>query len=146
MIREAVNGFRRHNVPRLGAALAFYTLLSLSPLLVLVLAVLGAVFGPDAARGEISDQIESLVGGEGAKAVEALVANARNPSNGVIATVVGILTLLLGATGVFVELQDTRAAGFLGRCFHAGQDSKCRAGTQRTGWRRGGPAAKREKD
>src|SRR5580765_989216 len=64
VLREAWSGFQRHQAPRLGAALAFYTMLSLSPLLLVVLAIVGAIFGPDAARGEITGQIEGLVGQE----------------------------------------------------------------------------------
>jgi len=105
-VSEAYRGFRRHKATRLGAALTFYTLLSLSPLVLVVLAIAGAVFGPEAARGEFSRQIEGLIGCEGAKALEALVANAQDPHDGIVATVVGILTLLFGASGVFLELQD----------------------------------------
>lgn len=104
---QAVQGFRRHQAPRLGAALAFYTLLSLSPLLLVVLAVLGAVFGPDAARGAIASQIETLVGNQGAQAIEALVANANQPERGWVSALLGGLVLVFGASGVFVELKES---------------------------------------
>jgi membrane protein len=106
IIRDAGAGYQRHKAPRLGAAIAFYTLLSLSPLLLFVLAIVGSIFGQDAARGEIHSQITSLVGPEGAKAVEAMVADTQKPAAGFLATTIGILTLIFGATGVFVELQD----------------------------------------
>jgi membrane protein len=106
VVVDAYRGFRRHKGTRLGAALTFYTLLSLSPLVILVLALAGAVFDQNAARGELSRQIEGFIGGDGAKAVEALIANARDTNGGRIATVVGILVLLFGASGVFLELQD----------------------------------------
>jgi membrane protein len=106
VVVDAYRGFRRHKGTRLGAALTFYTLLSLSPLVILVLALAGAVFGEDAARGEFRREIEGFIGGEGAKAVEALIANARDPNGGRIAIVIGILFLLFGASSVFLELQD----------------------------------------
>ncbi len=102
---EAFRGFTRHKCTRLGAALAFYTLLSLSPLLVVVIAVLGAIYGDDAAHGAITQQIESLTGEEGARAIESVVANARRPSHGIIASAIGVVILLVGASGVFVELK-----------------------------------------
>ena len=106
IFREAVRGFVLHKAPRLGASLSFYTLLSLSPMLVIVLAILGPLFGPDAARGAIAEQIEDFVGTEGALAIEAMVANANHPSRGVVSMLVGLAVLLFGATSVFVELKD----------------------------------------
>lgn len=106
VIRDAVAGFQRHHAPRLGAALAFYTLLSLSPLLLFVLAIVGPIFGNDAVRGEIQTQFTGLVGVEGAKVVEAIVADTQKPAAGFLATTIGILILVFGATGVFVELQE----------------------------------------
>lgn len=106
IVRDAGKGFQRHKAPRLGAAIAFYTLLSLSPLLLFVLAIVGMVFGQEDARDAITDQITNLVGAEGAKVVEAMVADTQKPAAGFLATTIGILTLIFGATGVFVELQD----------------------------------------
>ena len=106
VLREAVRGFIRHKDSRMGAALAFYTLLSLSPLLLIVLSIIGPIFGTDAARGAIGRQIEQLVGHEGARAVEAIVSNANHPTRGIISTVVGVLVLLFGASGVIVELKE----------------------------------------
>jgi membrane protein len=90
-----------------GAALAFYTLFSLAPLLVMVLAVAGAIFGEEAARGAIFDELNALVGPAGAEAIQLLLANARNTEAGVIATVTAIGLLLIGATTVFGELKDS---------------------------------------
>src|SRR5207247_11114575 len=92
--------------PRLGAALAFYSVLSLAPLLVITLAIAGSVFGEEAARGQIVGQIQDTVGPEGAKAIEAMLANAHSPDAGVLATVLGLITLFVGAAGVFGQLQD----------------------------------------
>ncbi|RZI40701.1 YihY/virulence factor BrkB family protein [Herbaspirillum sp. HC18] len=90
-----------------GAALAFYTLFSLAPVLIMVLAIAGAIFGDDAARGAIFHELNGLVGPSGAEAIQLLLANARNPKAGVIATVIAIGLLVVGATTVFGELKDS---------------------------------------
>jgi membrane protein len=90
-----------------GAALAFYTLFSMAPILVLVIAIAGAVFGTQAAQGEIFSQLADLVGPSGAQAIESLLAGARNPDDGRIATMVATLFLLVGATTAFAELKDS---------------------------------------
>jgi membrane protein len=91
---------------RLGAALAFYTALSIAPLLLVVIGIAGLVYGEQAARGEIANQLNDLIGGEGAQAVQTMLAKSSSPGGGIMATVVGIVTLLFGATGVFASLQD----------------------------------------
>ena len=103
----AGRGFMADKAPRLGAALAFYIALSLSPLLLVVLAIAGAAFGDEAARGELVGQIRDLVGQPGAEVVESILANANQSGSGTLATVIGIAALLFSATGVFVELQDS---------------------------------------
>lgn len=106
MLKEAGNSFIEDMAPRLGAALAYYTIFSLAPLLVIVLAVAGLVFGEKAAAGQVKGQIESLVGEEGGKAIEQMVANADKPKAGMVATVVGVVMLLFGASALFGQLQD----------------------------------------
>src|SRR5215470_7860896 len=91
----------------MGAALAYYTTFSLAPVLIVVIAVAGLVFGQDAARGEIVYQLRSLIGDESAKAVQELLKSASQPGKSVLASVVGIATLLIGATSVFAELQSS---------------------------------------
>ena len=86
-------------MPQLGAALAFYTALSIAPLLVISLGVASMAFGEDAARGEIQRQMDSLVGDEGAKAIEEMIANANEPATGTIATALSVITLLLRRFG-----------------------------------------------
>lgn len=90
-----------------GAALAYYTLFSLAPLMIIVLAIAGAVFGQDAARGAMFDELDMLVGPAGAEAIQLLLANARNTSAGAMATLVASVLLLIGATTVFSELKDS---------------------------------------
>lgn len=90
-----------------GAAVAFYTLFSMAPILVLALAVAGAVFGKQAARGEIFTQLTSLVGPTGAQAIEMLLTHAQNPQAGFTATVIASVVLIIGTTTIFAELKDS---------------------------------------
>ena len=106
VIREAGEAWIDDRAPRIGAALAFYTALSLSPLLVIVLAIASLAFGEEAARGQVADQIKGMVGEAGASTVEAVLANSKKPESGVLALIIGLVTLVIGATGVFSELQE----------------------------------------
>ena len=92
--------------PSMGAALSYYTLFSLAPLLIIVIAVAAMVFGQAAAQGEIVSQLRGIMGEDGAVAVEGLLKAAREPTQGVVATLTGVVLLLLGATAVFAELQS----------------------------------------
>ena len=94
------------NVPRIGAALAYYTTFSMAPVLIIAIVLAGTVFGEDAARGEVSHQLQGLLGVTGAKAVEEMITSAHRGGSGVIATIIGIVTLLVGATRAFGELQS----------------------------------------
>jgi membrane protein len=105
ILREAFGEFSRENVARLGAALAYYTLFALAPLLVVAIGVAGRVFGAEAARGEVVAQIEGLIGRAGAEAVQGLLVSASPPGRSIPATVVGLITLFLGATSAFAALQ-----------------------------------------
>jgi len=89
----------------MGAALSYYTLFSLAPLLVLIIAIAGMVFGQDAAQGAIILQFQGIMGKEGAMAVQGLLNAAREPSTGMVASIVGGVLLLVGATATFAELQ-----------------------------------------
>lgn len=93
-------------VPRLGAALAYYTIFSIAPLLLIVVAVAGIWFGRSAAQEQILAQVSGLVGDNGAQMLGSMLQAADKPHSGMLATVIGIATLLFGATGVFVQLQD----------------------------------------
>ena len=106
LVRETASAWSGDNAPRLGASLAFYTLLSLAPLLVVIVAVAAVVFGRQAAEGQLAWQIQGLVGREEAKAIQAVIRAATRPTTGVLATLVSILTLAVGATTVVVELRD----------------------------------------
>jgi membrane protein len=106
LLKETAAEWWKHNPQRLGASLAFYTMLSAAPLLVIVTAIAGFAFGRQAAQGELVGQIRDLIGREGADAVQTMLANAYQPTTGVLATVISLIVLLVGATGVFAELQD----------------------------------------
>lgn len=101
----AANAWMEDYAPSMGAALSYYTLFSLAPLLVLIIAIAGMVFGQDAAQGAIIAQLQSIMGKDGATAVQGLLKAAREPSTGIIASIVGGFLLLLGATAIFAELQ-----------------------------------------
>jgi membrane protein len=98
--------WNRHKGPRLGAALAFYTLLSLTPLLLVVVGIGGLIFGQHAAQAQIVWQVNNLVGDEGAKAIQAVLDGSRNTTHGILATLLGLVTLLFGASAVLIELRD----------------------------------------
>jgi membrane protein len=107
LLKATFTEYNEDKVPLLAAALAYYTVFSLAPLLIIVIAIAGSVFGEEAARGEIVGQIQGLVGQEGAEAIQVMLQNTQKPnSGGTIATIFGVITLLFGATGVFGQLQD----------------------------------------
>jgi membrane protein len=109
LLKETVEEWQRDRVDQMAAALAYYTLFSIAPLLVIAVAVAGAVFGEEAARGEIVAQIQGLLGKAGAEVVQTALANTQNPQagNGILPTVISTLALLFGASGVFIQLQDS---------------------------------------
>ena len=106
LIKESLTQWSEDYAPSMGAALAYYTIFSIAPLLVIAIAVAGFFFGQDAASGEIFAQLRGLVGDEGATAIQGLVKSAGEPGKGTFAAVAGVVTLLLGATTVFGELQS----------------------------------------
>lgn len=106
IVKETAGDWLDDRAPRLAAALSYYTLLSIAPLVVISIAVAGLIFGPEAARGHIAGEIGGVVGGEAARAIEAVVASARSPEGGIVSSVVGVVVLLFGASAVFVELHS----------------------------------------
>ena len=104
---KSLNAWIHHRASSKGAALAFYTLFSMMPILILAIAGAGYFFGAEAAQGEIIAQVEGLVGHNGAQAIQALLAGARDPASGFVATMVASVLLLVGATSVFVELKGS---------------------------------------
>ncbi|MDP1524981.1 MAG: YihY/virulence factor BrkB family protein [Rhodocyclaceae bacterium] len=106
LVKQTATSWRDDYVPSMGAALAYYTMFSLAPLLLIVVSVAGLVFGEDAARGEIQAQLQNLMGESAASAVQDLLASVREPAEGITATAVGLVLLFVGATTVFAELQN----------------------------------------
>jgi membrane protein len=103
---QSVKSWSNDYAPSMGAAISYYTVFSLAPLLVIVIAVAGAAFGREAVQGMISDQLAGLVGARGAEMVEGLVARASDTDRGLVAGLVSFFVLLVGATTVFAELQS----------------------------------------
>ncbi|VTT96863.1 Ribonuclease BN OS=Gloeocapsa sp. PCC 7428 GN=Glo7428_4543 PE=4 SV=1: Virul_fac_BrkB [Gemmataceae bacterium] len=106
IVFEAASEWVNDKAPRLGAALAYYAIFSIAPLLVIAIAIAGMVLGEEAAQGQISAQVQNLVGAQGGEAVETMVQSANKPGAGTIGSVLGIAMLLFGAAGLFGQLQD----------------------------------------
>ena len=106
LLKKTYSKWSEHNAPRLGASVAFYTLLSFAPLLILTVAVIALVFDRHTAQAGLIDQARQMIGDRGADSVKLLLANAQKPSSGVLASIIALVTLLFGASGVFTELRD----------------------------------------
>ena len=106
LLRQAGAGWIADNAPRLGAALAFYSLFSLAPVLIVAVSVAGLVFGEKVAQGEIIRQFHDLMGAQGAAAIETIMQSTSRPALGTFATSLGLLAIFIGASGAFNELQD----------------------------------------
>jgi membrane protein len=106
VIKETAISWSSHRCPMMGAALAYYSIFSFGPLLVISTAIAGLVFGPDAVHGEIAAQVAGLLGSAGAQALETLLAAANRPYQGALATIFGIGTLLFAAIGVVAQLKE----------------------------------------
>lgn len=106
LTKQVASSWLDDYVPSMGAALAYYTIFSLAPLLLVVISMAGLLFGEDAARGEIQAQLQNLMGERSAGAVQSLLVSVREPAEGLTATAVGLVLLFVGATTVFAELQN----------------------------------------
>jgi membrane protein len=106
LFKQAGIGWFEDNAPRLGAALTFYTLFSLAPVLIVTVSIAGMAFGEKAAQAEIVRQFQILMGVQGAGAVETILQSTHQPSLGPVGTTLALLAILIGASGAFVELQD----------------------------------------
>jgi membrane protein len=106
LVKAAASSWVDDYAQSMGAALAYYTMFSIAPLLLIVISIAGLIFGVDAARGEIFGQLQGLMGQQGAQAVQSLLESVNKPAEGISATLIGAVLLLIGATTVFAELQD----------------------------------------
>ncbi len=106
LLKTSVSAWLDDYAPSMGAALAYYTIFSIAPLLLIVISVAGLIFGAEAVRGEIAGQLQGLIGQDAATMIEGLVERAGQPAQGVVSTLIGFVLLVVGATTVFAELQD----------------------------------------
>lgn len=107
LFNESFNGFIDDNVMKLSAALSYYTIFSLPPLLIIIISLSGVFFGADAVRGEIFGQINGLVGNDAALQIQETIKNVKLSNSSVFTASIGIIVLLIGASGVFTEIQDS---------------------------------------
>ena len=105
-LAETFNDWSEHKDARLGAALAYYSVFSLGPLIVIAISIAGLAFGQEAVQGQVTGAIRGLLGDTGAQAVEAMLKGADRPREGMVATILGLGTLLFAAIGVVVQLKD----------------------------------------
>ena len=122
---KGIQGWSKDNVPRLGASLAYYTLFAVSPILVIAIAIAGSVFGEEAVRGRIVTEIDGLVGRQGAEAIQTILQGAHRDRSGTLAVLAGAATLIVAASGAFLELQHA-----LNTIFRVKTDSR-KSGIQR---------------
>jgi membrane protein len=106
LLKDTYDEWNADKAPRLAAALSYYTIFSLAPLLIVVIAVAGLAFGQDAVQGRLDEQIQGLLGRQGADFIQDIILNARKPGDSILATILGLVTLLLGAGSVFGQLQE----------------------------------------
>ena len=107
MLKETVSDYIDDSALSKGAAIAFYTILSIGPVLVICIAIAGLVFGHEAAQGAMVGQLQGLMGEQAAEAIQTMIASASNKKSGILATVIGIVTLLITASGVFGQMQSS---------------------------------------
>jgi len=106
LLAEAAVAWYEDNAPSMGAAIAFYTVFSIAPLVIIATAISGIFFSAEAAQDQIFDQLRELVGRDGAAALQAIVRSANRPTEGLVATITSLAIMIVGATGVFAELQN----------------------------------------
>ena len=104
---DTFSAWNRDNASRLAAALSFYTVLSLAPILIIVIAVLGLALGEQAAQGQLVAQVRDVIGEDGGNAIQSIIQNAGQPAAGIGPTIIGVILLIVGASGVFAELQSS---------------------------------------
>lgn len=104
--KDAGNQWLAHKDARMGAALSYYSVFSIGPLILIAVAIAGLVFGREAVQGQVADSLKGLLGESGAQAVNGMLASAGRPRDGLIATCVGVVTLVAAALGVVVQLKD----------------------------------------
>src|SRR6202521_3023863 len=104
--KEAAGNWSNHKDSRQGAALAYYSVFSLGPIIVIAIAVAGFFFGRDAVSGQVASSTKDMLGDTGAQAIQAMLADAGRPREGLLATLLGLGALIFAAIGVVVQLKD----------------------------------------
>lgn len=107
LIKTTFSEYSEDRVPRLAASLAYYTVFAIAPMLIIAIAVAGFIFGDDAARGEVDRQLRGVMGEQAAAMIQTMIQNASRLGAGILATLVGVVILILAATGLFAELHDS---------------------------------------
>ena len=107
LVKKSVNAWIDDYAPSMGAAISYYTVFSIAPLMIIVIAVAGFVWGREAVQGEIVGQLSGMIGKQGAEGVQTLIESASQPTQGLVATAISIVVLIVGATTVFAELQSS---------------------------------------
>jgi membrane protein len=110
LLKDTIEGFIDDNALSRGASIAYYTLFAIAPVLLIIVAIAGIVFGRDAAEGAIVDQLSGLMGTQAAGALEAMIKSASNPAAGTVASIIGLVAVFVAATGVFGEVQSAMNA------------------------------------
>jgi hypothetical protein len=134
LIKDTVSGFVEHEDLTRGAAIAYYTIFSIAPLLIIVIAIAGLVFGHDAAEGAIVGQLSGLIGKQSAEILQSMIQSASHQATGILATIIGIGTLLLTATGAFrdpIRTQRNLEDRPIGGVFRAGARPSRKPGARR---------------
>ena len=106
-LKKAFTGFIEDNAFKLSASLSYYTVFSIGPVLIIIISLAGVFFGREAVQGRIYGQIKGLVGPEAAAQIQEIIKNIQYTDGGTIGTIVGVGLLIIGSTGVFIEMQDS---------------------------------------
>ena len=106
-LKESFSGFSDHKVTKLSASLAYYTTFSLGPLMIVVMYIAGRILGEEAVQGGIYNQMKSFIGANAAEQIQTIIKNAAISGKSGLAAIIGVVTLLIGATTVFGEIQDS---------------------------------------
>jgi membrane protein len=106
-LKKAFTGFMEDNAFKLSASLSYYTVFSIGPVLIIIISLAGVFFGREAVQGRIYSQIKGLVGPEAAAQIQEIIKNIQHTDGGTIGTIVGVALLIIGSTGVFIEMQDS---------------------------------------
>ncbi len=107
ILKRAGENFSEDDCVKLAASLSYYTIFAIAPLLIIIISIVGSIFGRDAVQGNVYGQLQSLVGSKAALQIQDIIANVQNSHNTTIGTIIGIIILFIGATGIFTEIQGS---------------------------------------